>query len=170
MLLSVKPKTAHQLFAKKSRAVAVALCIAGACASMATKSLAASNLTIIVDRAKIVKIAGEIGSVIVGNPSFADISVQKKFVIIHGRSFGQTNILILDENGEPLADMEVTVVKGPNRNISVFRAGLKASYACAPNCESTLQVGDSKKYFDEVKSSIETKMTLAQRAGKLTSK
>ena len=131
---------------------------------------AATSLTLIADRAKIVRIAGEVSSVIVGNPSFADVSVQKKFLIIHGRNFGQTNILILDENGETLADLNVTIVKGPDRNISVYRGGQKSSYACAPKCESTLQVGDSKAYFDGVNKAISTKMGLARAAGKLTTK
>ena len=137
---------------------------------VATKVQAASNLTIVADRAKIVRIAGEISSVIVGNPAFADVSVQKKFLIVHGRNFGQTNILILDENGDTLADLNVTVIKGPDRNVSVYRGGAKASYACAPKCESTLQVGDAKSYFEGVNQAIATKMDLARSAGKLTTK
>ncbi len=137
---------------------------------VATKVQAASNLTVVADRAKIIRIAGEISSVIVGNPAFADVSVQKKFLIVHGRNFGQTNILILDENGETLADLNVTVIKGPDRNVSVYRGGQKASYACAPKCESTLQVGDSKLYFEGVNQAIATKMDLARSAGKLTTK
>jgi len=163
--MSVKPKTYLNL-----RAVALAVCLAGSAASITTTALAASALTVAADRAKVVRVTGVIGSIIVGNPSFADVSVQKNFIIIHGRNFGQTNILVLDEQGETIADLEVTVVKGPDRNISVFRGGKKASYACAPKCESTLQVGDSVAYFDAVKASIETKMELASRASKLTSK
>ena len=137
---------------------------------VATQVQAASNLTLVADRAKIIRIAGEISSVIVGNPAFADVSVQKKFLIVHGRNFGQTNILILDEQGETLADLNVTVIKGPDRNISVYRGGSKASYACAPKCESTLQVGDAKLYFEGVNQAIATKMDLARSAGKLTTK
>ena len=178
MSLSAKLKTGRGLLNNKggrsfngmARAFALTLCLAGAAASMSIKAIAASSLSIVADRAKIVRIAGEVGSVIVGNPSFADVSVQKKFIIIHGRNFGQTNILVLDENGDSLADLEVTIVKGPDRNISVYRAGHKASYACAPKCESTLQVGDSEAYFATVKKSIETKMELAKQASQLTTK
>jgi len=178
MSLSGKLETEHCVlnnkggwsFNKTARALALTLCVAGAAASMSMKAMAASSLTIVADRAKIVRIAGEVGSVIVGNPSFADVSVQKKFIIIHGRNFGQTNILVLDESGESLADLEVTIIKGRDRNISVYRGGKKASYACAPKCESTLQVGDSEAYFATVKKSIETKMDLAKQASQLTSK
>jgi len=150
------------------RVMALSLFISGAAATISEKAMAASSLTIVADRAKIVRIAGEVGSVIVGNPSFADVSVQKKFIIVHGRNFGQTNILVLDEDGETMADLEVTIVKGPDRNVSVYRAGKKASYACAPKCESTLQVGDDDGYFETVKKSIETKMGLAKQASQLT--
>ena len=170
MFLSVKPQAGRYFFTKTVKVIALSMCVAGASAAMSIKAMATSSLTIVADRAKIVRIAGEVGSVIVGNPSFADVSVQKKFVIIHGRNFGQTNILVLDDNGNSLADLEVTIVKGPDRNISVYRGGQKSSYACAPKCESTLQVGDANGYFTAVKTAIETKMDLATRAGKLTSK
>ncbi len=170
MFLSVKPKIGQSFFNNTLRAVALSMCITGAVVSASTKAVASSSLTIIADRAQIIRVAGEVRSVIVGNPSFADVSVQKKFIVVHGRNFGQTNILVLDEDGNSLADIEVTIVKGPDRNISVYRAGLKASYACAPTCESTLQVGDSEKYFTSVRKSIGTKMDLAQKAGQLTSK
>lgn len=170
MFMSVKPKISHQKFYRRLRAISLTLCFAGAAASIATTANAASSLTILADRAKVVRIAGDVASIVVGNPSFADVSVQKKFIIIHGRNFGQTNILVLNQEGETIADLEVTIIKGPERNISVYRAGQRASYACAPKCESTLQVGDSETYFTTVKKSIETKMGLAKQAGQLTSK
>ena len=170
MSLSVMPIKRSYCFGSKFRALALSIALAGLSASLSAKAIAASSLTLVADRAKIIRIAGEVRSVIVGNPSFADVSVQKKFIIIHGRNFGQTNILALDEDGNTLADLNVTIVKGPDRNISVYRAGQKASYACAPKCESTLQVGDSETYFATVKKSIESKMELAKRAGQLTAK
>ncbi len=133
-------------------------------------AIAESNITIVADQAKIVKIAGEVSTVIVGNPAFADVSVQKSYIIVHGRNFGRTNILVLDENGNKLADLHVNITRGPNRNVAVFRAGLKASYACSPRCESTLQVGDDKDYFESVHRSITTKMSLAQQAAQITQK
>jgi len=170
MSLSVTQNKGSCTLGPKFRALALSIAVAGLAASLSTKAIAASSLTLIADRAKIIRIAGEVRSVIVGNPSFADVSVQKKFIIVHGRNFGQTNILVLGEEGNTLADLEVTVIKGPDRNISVYRAGKKASYACAPKCESTLQVGDNEGYFAIVKKSIEAKMELAKRAGQLTAK
>lgn len=157
-------------YKKFAQAGLICLSLAGGMLASTTIAHAASKIAVIADRAKIVRIAGKVASVVVGNPAFADVSVQKKFIIIHGRNFGQTNILVLNEEGETLADLEVTVVKGPDRNVSVYRAGEKASYACAPKCESTLQVGDSERYFKIVNESIATKMGLAQNAGKLTTK
>lgn len=170
MSLSVEPRAGYQFFNRNLRALALTMCIAGASISATTSTMAGTNLTIVADRAKIVRIAGDVASIIVGNPSFADVSVQKKFLIVHGRNFGQTNILVLDDEGETIADLNVTIIKGPDRNVSVYRAGQKSSYACAPKCESTLQVGDSEAYFEAVKKSIEAKIGLAKQAGQLTSK
>jgi Flp pilus assembly secretin CpaC len=170
MSKSDKKKLQSAKSGKIARAAIMALSLAAVTGVISAKAIAASQLTVIADRAKIVRIAGEISSIVVGNPAFADVSVQKKFIIVHGRNFGQTNILVLDDEGNALADLEVTIVKGPDRNVSVYRAGQKASYACAPKCESTLQVGDSEGYFKVVNESISTKMNLAQNAGKLTTK
>lgn len=155
---------------KVLHAIVLLLGVVLAIAILSERVQAGTKLTVIADRAKIVRIAGDAASVVVGNPAFADVSVQKNFIIIHGRNFGQTNVIILNQAGDQLADLEVTVVKGPDRNVSVFRAGAKASYACAPKCESTLQVGDSPAYFKNVNDSIATKMSLAKSAGKLTTK
>lgn len=170
MLFSNSPNSVQSAMSKFAKAASVALIVAAASAAINSAANAASKVTVIADRAKIVRIAGEVASVIVGNPAFADVSVQKKFLIVHGRNFGQTNILALDEQGNTLADLEVTIIKGPDRNVSVYRGGLKSSYACAPKCESTLQVGDSAAYFKNVNEAITTKMGLAQNAGKLTTK
>ena len=67
--------------------------------------------------------------------------------MLHARSFGETNIIVLDEQGNQLADYEVTVQLGGNNNVAVFKAGYRYSYVCAPDCESTLHVGDDKEYF-----------------------
>lgn len=150
--------------------IALVLGVLVAAATLSETAQAGTKLTVVADRAKVIRFVGEAQSVIVGNPAFADVSVQNGFMIIHGRNFGQTNVLILDERGNQLADLEVTVIKGPDRNISVYRGGNKASYACAPKCESTLQVGDSAKYFKSVNDAISTKMGLAKSAGKLTTK
>lgn len=170
MLFSSSSNSVNSVLAKVVKAAGLVLVVATASAALNSAATAASQVTVIADRAKIVRIAGKVASVIVGNPAFADVSVQKKFLIVHGRNFGQTNILALDEEGNTLADLEVTIIKGPDRNISVYRGGAKASYACAPKCESTLQVGDSAAYFKVVNESITTKMGLAQNAGKLTTK
>ena len=157
------------LFGAKA-AILISTVLTGAFLIAPAAAIAGSAINIMADRAKIIKVAGKVASVIVGNPAFADVSVQKSYIIVYGRNFGQTNILVLDKNGNQLANLDVSIIRGPDRNIAVYRAGDKASYACSPKCESTLQVGDSANYFKAVNEAISTKMGLATVAGKLTAK
>ncbi|CAN5344954.1 pilus assembly protein N-terminal domain-containing protein [soil metagenome] len=109
---------------------------------------AATDLILTADQAKLLAVSGEPGTIVVGNPNIADVTVQGKQVFVHGRNYGTTNMIIFDRDGNQLTALDVTVTMGGNHNLSVYRAGGRYSYTCAPECEMTLQVGDAAEYFD----------------------
>lgn len=111
---------------------------------------AATDIVVNNDQAKMVSITGEPGTIVVGNPNIADVTMKGSSIFVHGRNYGSTNIIVLDKEGNQLANLDVTVMLGGNHNINVFKAANKWSYACAPICESTLQVGDRADYFQDV--------------------
>ena len=127
---------------------------------------AASELTVYADQAAVVNLTGEASTVVVGNPSIADATVRGNALFVHGRTFGHTNVIALDADGNELASISVNVMLGGAHNINVFRKGAKFSYACNPHCESTLQIGDNGAYFEIIGKETESKIGISTGAVK----
>jgi len=122
----------------------------------------ASDIVIQADQAKIIAVSGQPGTVVVGNPSIADVTVQDNMVVLMGRNYGVTNLIILDRQGNQLAALDVTVQITDKNAVQVYKAGGRMTLACAPMCEQTLQVGDeSTKVFDPLTRQMQTKSDIA---------
>jgi hypothetical protein len=114
-------------------------------------ALAGEPVTVHTDHSRVMSLARPPATIVVGNPSIADVTIQGNEVLLHARTYGQTNVIILDENGQQLADYDVTVQTGGDNNVYVFSSGMfRTSYLCAPDCESILHTGDYKDYFNLV--------------------
>jgi hypothetical protein len=138
-------------------------------AATAAPALAATDIVVNADQAKMVSVTGDPGTIVVGNPNIADVTLKGAGIFIHGRNYGSTNVIVLDKDGNQLANLDVTVMLGGNHNINVFKAANRLSYSCAPLCEATLQVGDLPGYFkDIVAEQNKTKSGLAQGDSKAT--
>jgi hypothetical protein len=117
--------------------------------SLAGQVDAAQPLVVYTDQSKIIDLAQTPSIVVVGNPSIADVTIQGNKVFLHGRGFGTTNVMILDEQGTQLADFEIDVQLGGNNNVSLFKAGGLQTYVCAGDCEVAMHVGDAPSYFKD---------------------
>lgn len=136
-------------------------------AALTSPALAASDVVINADQAKIISVGGQPGMVVVGNPSIADVTVRGDQVVLMGRNYGVTNLIILDREGNQLAALDVTVQITDKNAVHVFKAGGRMSLACAPTCEQTLQVGDDPiKVFEPLSKEIQTKSDIASGASK----
>jgi len=114
---------------------------------LSTAPLLGPSINVGADHARIVSVAGTPSAVVVGNPMFADVSVQQGVIIVHGRNFGATNVIVLDVDGNQLAAFDVNVTSTGDRNISVFKAGHAFSSVCAPLCQYTLETGEDQEWF-----------------------
>lgn len=107
-----------------------------------------------VDQSRMLTIQANPGAVIIGNPSIADVSLHLDKVFVHGRSFGQTNIIILDQKGEPVAQFEVMVKNTSESALALYEGNSEGvsrkSYTCWPLCESAMQTGDNLIYNDGI--------------------
>ncbi len=141
--------------------------IFGLLALVPAAAQAGQPLVVKLDYTQVMTVARPPGTVIVGNPSVADVTIQGDQVYLHARSYGTTNILMLDENGGQLADLDVTVQSGADNDIQVFKAGASYTYVCAPECETTLKIGDSPAYYDAVAKQQQKRnaIALGQREG-----
>ena len=102
---------------------------------------------------------------IIGNPFIADVSMHDHFtVVVTGKSYGSTNLVILDDKGEPIID-EVIIVRASEDNVvSVTRNALRQTYSCSPVCEPTLRLGDSQAAFDTFAQQATMRNDLAEKA------
>lgn len=116
---------------------------------------AGEPIDIKLDRAKVMRIARPAATVILGNPAIADATVQdRKTLIITGRSFGTTNLIVLDQSGDPIAD-ELITVSAPNDDmVTLFSGDTRSSFSCSPDCQPVLGLGDSAVTFDSIKSQL----------------
>ena len=119
------------------------------------------TLAVAVDESQILQLPAQPGAIIIGNPSIADVSIQGQKLFVHGRSFGQTNLIILDLQGNQIASFKLVGQLAQDSLISVYRGHERFSYSCAGTCEANLQVGDDKDYAERIKKQMSDKFGLA---------
>jgi len=138
---------------------AASLVAAGASASLWAKD----PLKLVVDQARIVRLTSAADTVIIGNPMIADATVRDaRTLIITGRTFGTTNLIVLDYSGQQIAEELLTVESGDTQLVTLFKLDNRQTYSCSPVCEPALTVGDSEKVFSDRKSQITDHNALAQ--------
>jgi hypothetical protein len=109
----------------------------------------AAPVRVVLDQAKIIRLPERVATIVVGNPAIADISVQPGgIMVLTGRGYGTTNILVLDRSGQVLMEQDIQV-GGPSDNVVVVYRGVdRESYSCAPRCERRFTLGDAPAFFD----------------------
>ena len=127
-----------------------------------SQAWAGEPVTVFTDHSRVLELGRPPGTIVVGNPSIADVTISGTQVLLHARSYGTTNIIILDETGAQLADYDVTVQTGGNDNVFVFRSSNSVlTYLCAPDCERVLRIGDDDKPYKIIAGQQKTKTGLA---------
>ena len=74
------------------------------------------------NQAKIIKLSRAADTIIIGNPEIADASVQDaSTVVLTGKGFGVTNLVILDDAGAPIIDEQVMVSRSTASTLRIYR-------------------------------------------------
>jgi hypothetical protein len=141
--------------------VLLLLALAGAApaATLAAPAAPASAppgmLTVTMDQAKVARLPAGTSTVVIGNPTFADVTMlkDKSAIVITGKAFGETNFIALDNTGEILDEKEIRVI--PTRGVLVLQKGdSRVSYYCNPTCMPTFQLGDDNDYYTKTGAQI----------------
>lgn len=131
----------------------------------APQSSSLDSVIVLVDHAKVVRLPEKAQTVIVGNPSIADVTVQRNGVmIVTGKSFGETNLIALDGNGALLAESLVRVSSASEALVTVQRGMERESYSCTPQCQPSVQLGDAQKYFSDTGAQASSRNAMASGA------
>jgi hypothetical protein len=128
------------------------LLAAATCIVLVTPAARAETVTVNPDEARIIKMPDSVATIVIGNPLVADASLQAGgILVVTGKSYGSTNLLALDRTGRVVMDKSVEVRASSGTNlVVVYRGAERESYACAPQCESRLTLGDSANYFSQI--------------------
>lgn len=114
-------------------------------AFLATPALAEAGIAVTLNQAKIVKIARPADTIVIGNPAIADAAVQDATtIVLTGKGFGVTNMVVLDKEGSPIVDEQVIVSRHDPLSVRIYRRAQVQTLSCTPYCESSYK-GDAEK-------------------------
>jgi Flp pilus assembly secretin CpaC len=133
-------RTAHAFAA--ALPVAAALLIAGAVPSAAEDGL----MRVFLNHAKVLKLDRPVSKVIVGNAKVADATVaDSQTIVLTGKAFGTTNLVLLDAEGNALLDERVLVSIDEGNTLRLFRQTVRTVYSCTPACEEHQALESTEK-------------------------
>jgi len=161
---SARRKTAprRDLRSAKALFLSLGLALAGLALSSGV-TLANDQMLVEVDRAQILRLDKPAAAVIIGNPMIADAAIQdKRTLVITGKSFGTTNLIVLGEDGQEVLSRVLDVHLAAKSVVTMHRGAARNTYTCAPVCEPTLRSGDSKDYFDAVRDQVVSRIDTAK--------
>lgn len=147
---------------RRVRAAAWVALLLGSTVIAGGQTLSPATVMVVLDQARVMPLPQNVATVVVGNPSIADATIQSgSLMVVTGKGFGLTNVMLLDKLGQTVAEHQVRVVGPREDTVTVFRGGDRMTYSCAPRCESLVVVGDGKDYFEKVKKQAEERDKLA---------
>ena len=103
------------------------------------------SLNVGIDQAQRVQLRGPAGSVIVGNPAIADVTVvDSNTLYITGKGYGVTEIVAVDTIGRTVFQSQIIVTDGAGSGrVRVWRGGQATEMACAASCSPTQRSSDT---------------------------
>lgn len=123
----------------------------------------AHDLTVIYDQSRLLRLPEPIEKVVIGNPSIADVTVNGTYsLVLTGKSFGTTNLIVLGQSGEVVLEERIIVRADEAYAIRVYRGTSRQTYVCSPFCSPSLTAGDDAGFFESVASSSQKKRDLSE--------
>lgn len=116
---------------------------------MASVSALADGLDVNWREAKVVRLAKPATSVIIGDPTVADVTLDDPTtMVVFGKTPGETNIIVLSGSQELLANWALVVTPATERHVTVLnaqgeKAPIEVLYSCGPErCVRVLSPSD----------------------------
>jgi Flp pilus assembly secretin CpaC len=110
----------------------------------------AADFQVEMNKSKALHLQKPVATVMIGNPSVADVTIESgNLIYVMGKSYGRTNLVALNADGQPVLDMNVNVVAANSSAVTLTRGAGQLSYNCTPRCERIPNIGDSPDAFDE---------------------
>ena len=105
-------------------------------AATVTASAEEPYLRVYMDHARVLRLDRPVSKVIVGNAKVADATVaDAQTIVLTGRNFGTTNLVLLDVDGNAIVDERILVSIDEGNTVRVFKQTERSVLSCTPNCE-----------------------------------
>lgn len=148
------------------------------CAAIVFPAAADEAIAVHLDQARILKLPDRAATVVIGDPLIADLSIQPGgLAIVTGKSYGATNVVVMDRSGAVLMERNVEVKAPDEPIVVVYRGSTRQTYSCTPDCSPRATLGDTSKddidhdtglqvdYFNRMLNQGVTRNTQALAAG-----
>lgn len=134
--------------AKKMLAALLISCVAPAAL--------AESFRVAVDQTMPLRLKAAAHSVVVGNASVADVTVHDPMtLLVTGKSFGSTNLVVLDGQGRSLYSSTIAVAPPDDANELTINAGGKLqTFSCIEKCRPVARVTDDPQRFGEIMATV----------------
>lgn len=97
-------------------------------------------IRVFMNQARVLKLDRAVAKVIIGDSQVADATVaDPKTIVLTGRNFGTTNLVLLDAAGEAIVDERILVSIDEGDTVRVYRQTERSVYSCTPSCEEHSQ-------------------------------
>lgn len=98
----------------------------------------------VVDKAHLVRLDADASNLVIGEAGSAIVDVaipMPRQLYLLGRSPGETNLYVLDEEGNQILYADVVVVPNSQRRVTVHRGIAETTMSCAPRCAPSAESG-----------------------------
>lgn len=98
-------------------------------------------LNVEIDRSTRVQLRAPAGSVIVGNPEIADVTVvDANTLFITGKGYGVTEVVAVDAIGRTVFQNQIVVTAGSTGSVRIWRGGQAVTdMACGSSCSPSVR-------------------------------
>ena len=134
-------------------------------AAVIAPAAAADPFAVKVDQTVTLKLTQPANSVVIGSAAIADVTVlgsDPNTLLITGKSFGSTNLTVLDRGGHTIYSNQVLVGGQNDDQLTIVRSGGTYTYSCTDKCRSTAMVGDAPQHVQDVLNTLQAKSAAAK--------
>ena len=124
------------------------------------------SISIPLDHARAFLLPPDTKIVSIANPSIADATTAptdgNSLTIITAKSYGSTNILVLDGQGRQLTQAVINVSRNGSNVVTVHHgASGRETYNCSPVCAPVANLGDDTEVFSGLVTQMQQRSNLA---------
>lgn len=96
---------------------------------------AADPLSVEIGKSRMMRLSADPAIVMVADPAVADVVVEEgRVIFLVGLQAGETNVYILDDDGEVVMSRDLVVTPTTQRHVTVHRGVEEATMSCNPRC------------------------------------